>query len=85
MAYDKRITDLAAQAAVAAAKNANVAPQLLLADITFTLADAVNDGRITLGRKRFDWERFFNRYIAPVCIACGVVGFALGIMMIANR
>lgn len=50
MAYDKRITDLAAIAAVAAAKNAQTAPQLLMADITFTLADAVEDGRIILGR-----------------------------------
>jgi hypothetical protein len=85
MAYDKRITDLAALAAVAAAKNAGTAPQLLMADITFVLAGAVEDGRITLGRKRFDWERFFHRYVAPVCIASGVVGFALGISMIAHR
>lgn len=49
MAYDKRITDLAAIAAAAAAKNATTAPQLLMADITFTLADAVEDGRIILG------------------------------------
>lgn len=49
MGYDKRITDLAAEAALAAAKNARVAPQLLMADITFVLADAVKDGRILLG------------------------------------
>lgn len=49
MAYDKRITDLAAKAAEAAAKNAKIAPQLLVADITFVLADAVSDGRISLG------------------------------------
>jgi hypothetical protein len=49
MAYDQRITDIAKIAAVAAGKNANVAPQLLMADITFTLADAVEDGRLILG------------------------------------
>jgi hypothetical protein len=49
MSYDKRINDLAAIAAAAAGKNARVAPQLLLGDITFALADAVEDGRIVLG------------------------------------
>lgn len=52
MAYDKRITDIAAIAALAAGKNAEVAPQLLLADITFTLADAVEDGRLILGPEK---------------------------------
>lgn len=46
--YDSRIIDLAKIAALAAAKNARVAPQLLMADITFTLVDAVEDGRIAL-------------------------------------
>lgn len=64
--YDSRIIDLAAIAAKAAGKNANVAPQLLLADITFTLADAVEDGRISLGqRSEGDVER------DPICANCG--------------
>lgn len=49
MGYDHRITDIAAIAAVAAGKNASVAPQLLTADFTFTVADAVKDGRLILG------------------------------------
>jgi hypothetical protein len=35
--------------------------------------------------KETEWERIFHRYVAPVCIACGVVGFFLGIMMIGAR
>lgn len=50
MAYDTRITDLARIAAIAAGRNAGVVPQLLMADFTFAIADAVEDGRIILGR-----------------------------------
>ena len=49
MGYDERIIDIAKIAAEAAGKNARVAPQLLSADIIFTLADAVEDGRLVLG------------------------------------
>lgn len=52
MPYDTRITDIAKIAAAAAGKNARCAPQLLFADITFTLADAVEDGRLILGALR---------------------------------
>ncbi len=31
------------------------------------------------------FTRFFDRYIAPFCIACGVIGYCLGVMGIAER
>ena len=35
--------------------------------------------------KSVDWARLFDCYVAPFCIACGVVGYALGVMGIADR
>jgi hypothetical protein len=31
------------------------------------------------------FEKVFDRYIAPFCIACGVVGFFIGIMMLGSK
>jgi hypothetical protein len=31
------------------------------------------------------FERFFDRHVAPFCIACGVVGFFIGMMMLGGR
>jgi hypothetical protein len=30
------------------------------------------------------FERIFDRYIAPVCIGCGVIGLFIGMMGIAH-
>jgi hypothetical protein len=31
------------------------------------------------------FDRFFLRWIAPICIACGVIGFCIAIMRLAGN